>query len=607
MMVKQSFQDRYYQLLKLYVARPQEKHLAEAAELGRELVLADIPIEEIAELHEQALRHLGQDIPDIKLPDSDQLISAPLMELLMSYGLAGREVAVKQKQAQEEVRKLSYAVEQSPASIMMTDTAGNLEYVNPKFTQVTGYTREEVFGKNPRFLKSGKTPPEKYQRLWQTITAGGEWRGEFYNKKKNGELYWESASISAIKNAQGDITHFLAVKEDITERKQLQEQLLQAQKMETVGTLVGGVAHDFNNLLTAILGNAGFGLQNVRPDNPVYEYFVQIEKVAIKASELTNRLLSFSRRQVLRKKIINLNQTIDDLLKMLRCILGEDIQLSVECSPKLAPVYADPGQVQQVLMNLFTNARDAMPHGGKLTLKTRNLTKEELPAQLKGRGEPKDYVQIVMTDTGTGIVKESLSRIFDPFYTTKEVGKGTGLGLAVVHGIVAQHEGHVEVESEVGRGATFKIFFPAVTDAEAAEENQKKMSVIAGGGETILLLEDDEAVRNVTLRILKGLSYQVLTAEDERSAMKLLKSEKEKIDLVILDVVLPKESGPEIYTRLSQVQPGLPVLFMTGYDVEAKLAGFDPDAEQTSFAVLQKPFTKATLGQKVFELIENEA
>ncbi|MFQ5651065.1 MAG: response regulator [bacterium] len=567
--------------------------------------------DEFTKMVEGVIEHVGkgkiepQKRPVMKREEVFKLYSERLVNKLEQKMLELTTEVTERKRTEEALRKFSHAVEQSPATIMITDARGNIEYVNPKFTEVTGYTREEVLGKNPRILQSGETSPAEYQRLWLTITAGKEWRGEFQNKKKNGELYWEFFSISPIKNEQGVITHFVAVKEDTTERKQLQEQLLQAQKMETIGTLAGGVAHDFNNLLTTILGNAEFGLEDLRPDAPGYEHFIAIKEAANRASDLTNQLLSFSRRQVLKKKILNLNRTIEDLLKMLRRILGEDIELRVEFARKLAPVYADPGQVQQVLMNLFANARDAMPKGGKLMLKTRNVKRTALLDEPKDRQTARKYVQIVVADTGTGIEKENLAHIFDPFYTTKEVGKGTGLGLAVVHGIVEQHGGNIEVDSRPGEGTTVEIFFPAVKRTKATEDKPEPAHVTRGRGETLLLVEDEAVVLGVTVRILNYLGYKVLTARDGEEAMNLFQSEKNNIDLVILDVVMPKESGPDIYKKMTVSRPNLPVLFVTGYDVHAKLADFGLETEPRSIAVLQKPYTRESLGAKIRELLSH--
>ncbi len=383
---------------------------------------------------------------------------------------------------EEELRKLSRAVEQSPASIIVTDAEGQIEYVNPKFTQVSGYRRNEVQGKNPRILKSGTTLPGEYRHLWETITAGFEWRGEFQNRKKSGELYWESAAISAIRDPGGRITHFLAIKEDITERKlaeaehrRTQEQLIQAQKLESVGRLAGGVAHDFNNLLNVIHGYAELLLRAESEDPKVRERVEQILKASRRAADLTRQLLAFSRRQILEPRVVDLSVLVADLEKMLRRLIGEDILFSVVSPAQVGRIKADPGQVEQVLMNLAVNSKDAMPDGGALTIELADVDLLGGHDAAHEEVAPGPYVSISITDTGCGMVPEIQAHMFEPFFTTKGIGKGTGLGLATVYGIVNQSGGHIWVDSREGIGTTFKVCFPRVDEPVSA-------SGIDGGG-----------------------------------------------------------------------------------------------------------------------------
>lgn len=359
---------------------------------------------------------------------------------------------------QEENKKLSLAIKQSPSSIVITDKKGNIEYVNPKFTELTGYTLDEVIGKNSSILKSGKQNAEFYQVLWGTIYSGNEWRGEFHNKAKNGTLYWEEAVISPLFDKNKEITHFIAVKKDITDKKNLQEQLLQSQKMESIGILAGGIAHDFNNLLTVITGYSEIVLSQLKDNEKAVLGITEIKKATDRASSLTKQLLAFSRKQILQPKTVNLNEIVLDFSKMLRRLIGENIQMQIELEKELKFINADVGQIEQILMNLVVNARDAMTNGGKVIISTRSC---KLPNIEKRNPSSQEIFSILtVQDNGIGISKENMKHILDPFFTTKKDGKGTGLGLSVVYGIVKQHQGWINIESEKGKGTSFEIYFP---------------------------------------------------------------------------------------------------------------------------------------------------
>ncbi|MFQ5824450.1 MAG: PAS domain S-box protein [bacterium] len=511
------------------------------------------------------------------------------------------EDITKRKRTEEQFRKLYHAVEQSPSMVMIIDPFGVIEHVNPKFTEVTGYSAEEILGTNATEI--GDIFAQDYEKIWQILNAGKEWRGEFYNKKKNGEFYWEFASISSIKNSDGEITHYIKVAEDLTDRKKLEEQLLQSQKMEAIGRLAGGVAHDFNNLLTAISGYSDFLLNELDLNDPKRQDIEEIQKAGERAATLTRQLLAFSRKQMLQLERLDLNKTIKDLLDMLKRVIGENIDLKINLDVNLAAVRADSGQIQQALLNLCLNARDAMPKGGQLTIETHNLTKKQLKVQSLPLNPKQNYVQINIIDTGIGMDKNTLKQIFEPFYTTKELGKGTGLGLAVVYGIVKQHKGHIEVESRQGKGTSFNIYFPSDSDAEIGKKAINNSHKLRNDKKTILVAEDDETVRNVAVRILMGQGYKILMAKNGLEAIKVFEDESERVDLVILDVVMPKCSGPEAYEKLRLIKPDVPVIFTTGYDVKAELDELGQQ-EQEHVSVLQKPYTKETLGNTVRELLD---
>jgi PAS domain S-box-containing protein len=514
----------------------------------------------------------------------------------------------ERKKAEEQLSKLFRAVEQSPATVMITDTDANIEYVNPKFTQLTGYTLEEVIGKNPRILKSGETPPEEYKRLWDTITSGREWQGEFHNKKKNGELYWESASISSIKNAEGLITHLVAVKEDITGRKRaeeeraaLQEQLRQSQKMEAIGKLAGGVAHDFNNLLTVIKGYCQLSLVEMKESAPIRDTLEVINKAAEKAADLTRQLLAFSRRQIMEMRVLDLNALLQNLDKMLRRIIGEDIELVTSLGEDLGRVKADPGQIEQVVMNLAVNAKDAMSKGGKLIIETANVELDEAYARTHVAVTPGPYVMIAVSDTGTGMPLEVRDRVFEPFFTTKGKGKGTGLGLSTVYGIVKQSNGNIWVYSEPGKGTTFKIFLPRVDEPAEKLKVQEIGEEFPRGSETILVVEDDKEVRNLTVRILKRQGYTVLDGSYGDEAFSVCRQHKGPIHLLLTDVVMPGMDGRALSESLSQLHPEMKVLYMSGYTDDAIV---HHGVMEKGMNYIQKPFTVNGLTKKVRELLD---
>ncbi|OGW56012.1 MAG: hypothetical protein A2Z46_07800 [Nitrospirae bacterium RBG_19FT_COMBO_55_12] len=464
--------------------------------------------------------------------------------------------------------KLFTAVEQSPVSIIITDAGGDIEFVNPKFTQITGYTFEEVLGKNPRILKSGETPPEEYKRLWETVTAGNVWHGVFHNRKKNGELFWEAAAISPIQNDEGTITNYLAIKEDITERKKLEEQLRHAQKMEAVGQLAGGIAHDFNNILTAIIGYGNIAIMKIPEGDPLRHYLGQMLAAAERAAALTKSLLAFSRKQIINPQPVSVNVIIERVGKLLHRSIGEDIELKIVLTEKDTTVLADSGQIEQVLINLAMNARDAMPNGGNLIIETGQAEIDDQYIKGHGYGKRGMYVLISITDSGEGMDEKIRERIFEPFFTTKEVGKGTGLGLSMVYGSIKQHNGFINVYSEPGRGTTFTIYLPLLKAGARPAAAGEPAPPPKGGTETILLAEDDTALRNLARGVLEEFGYSVIEAVDGQDAVEKFNMLKDRIQLLILDVIMPKKNGRETFEEAKKIKPGIKALFTSGYPAE---------------------------------------
>lgn len=474
------------------------------------------------------------------------------------------------KRAEEAQKRLATAVEQAAEAIVITDTQGAIQYVNPALERMSGYGREEVIGKTPGIFKSGHHDDEFYKELWNTINSGKVWAGRFVNKRKDGSLFHTQATISPVRDTNGKITNFVAVKRDITEHLQLSNQLIQAQRMEAVGTLAGGLAHDFNNLLTVIGGFSELLLASKKKEDPEYEDLHKIFRSAVKGAELVQRLLTFSRKVEPKVIALNLNGQILEVEKLLERTIPKMIDIKTDLSGDLAEIKADPTQIEQVLMNLAVNARDAMPNGGKLVLKTRNVTLDREHCKVHIGASPGKHVLLKFSDTGHGMDKETLEHIFEPFFTTKEVGQGTGLGLAMVYGIVRQHGGHVTCSSEVGRGTTFNVYFPAI-ETKSRPEQRKSEESAAGGTETILLVDDDEFLRDLGERILRGAGYSVVSAANELEGLDLLRKEKTRISLVVLDLYMPEMDDAEFLKELLKIDPRVKVLAAGGYSVDLSL------------------------------------
>jgi PAS domain S-box-containing protein len=649
---------------------------------------------------------------------------APVKRENQHFVIASVVDITERRRAEERIRWLSLAVEQGPTSVVMTDLDGKIEYVNPKFTEVTGYSLDDVRGKTPRILKSGHTPLETYRELWNSITTGRPWHGELLNKKKDGTTYWDAVWVYPIRDGSGAVTRFLALKEDITARKgaqaqladtaarlqalmehahdgvsvispsgvilevnrrmaeiagrsitdivghniaeftsaesaatklaefaevvahgtgqvlgveilrpdstkvlldfalstvdlagerlvlalgrdvteqrTLEVQLRQAQKMEAIGRLAGGVAHDFNNVLTAVFGYVDLLREELPPDSSAHRDLAEVRKAAERAAGLTRQLLAFSRQQVLEPMVLELNELVIEFEKMLRRVIGEDVDLRLALDKKIGNVRADPGQLHQVIMNLVVNARDAMPTGGKLIIETSNADLSEQYAELHQPVVAGPYVMLAVSDTGMGMTPEIKARIFEPFFTTKERGKGTGLGLSTVYGIVKQSGGYIWCYSEVGRGTTFKVYLPRV-DAPAEALVRPKEAGSVAGHETVLLAEDDAMLRPLAKALLEKLGYKVLEASNATEALAASQAHKGPIHLLVADVVMPGASGRELARQLEASRPDTRVLYVSGYTDDAIV---HHGMLEPGLNFLQKPFTPAALARKVREVLD---
>ncbi len=497
-----------------------------------------------------------------------------------------RDISARKAAAAERDR-LAAAVEQTSDSIVVTAVDGSILYVNPAFERTSGYTGRELLGTHAKLLWDEEAPEQQADAV-RTIWAGANWKGTVRSRRKDGSFYTEEVVITPIHDEQGTAVGFMSAKRDVTRERALEAELRQAQKMEAIGRLAGGVAHDFNNLLTAISGYAELLAGRMAPGSTEASDVADIRKAAERAEGLTRQLLAFARKSVQQPQTLDLNDVVRDLAPMLRRLIGEDVELVVRAAPDLGPTVADRVQVEQVIMNLAVNARDAMPAGGRLTLETSNARLDAAFAACHPGVVAGAYASLAVSDTGCGMSSDVLDRVFEPFFTTKEQGKGTGLGLSMVVGIIEQSHGHVAATSEQGAGATFHIYLPRTDGAAEDAIRGDPEPVRGGGGETILVVEDEDAVRTLVCRVLEQHGYRVLAAHDPAEAIVLAADPRARIDLLLTDVVMPGLGGPELSDRIVRSRPTISVVFTSGYPQGAT---FGVGTPQSRRRYLAKPFT----------------
>lgn len=510
-----------------------------------------------------------------------------------------RDISTR-KRGQEELLRLATAIEQASETIEITGIDGTVLYVNPAFERTTGYRRDEAIGNNPRMLKSGKHDARFYEEMWATITRGEVWNGNFVNRRKDGKLFEEEASITPIKDAVGDIVNYVAVKRDVTKEVSLQRQLLQAQKMEAIGTLAGGIAHDFNNLLQVVLGYTELLVAEKDDADLEYHDLMRILTAANNGADLVQRLLTFSRKVEPKPVPLDLNRQIRQVGKLLRRIIPKMIEIKLNLSSPLAHIHADPTQMEQILMNLAVNARDAMPDGGTLTVATEDIILDEEFCKTHVGIQPGEYVQLTVSDTGHGMDKETATHVFEPFYTTKDVGRGTGLGLPMVYGIVQQHRGLIMLYSEVGTGAVFKMYFPAI--GRPTETDMEIVGVLpAFGTETILMVDDEELIRELGARILAKAGYSVLQATNGHEALRIFEKERSRLGLIILDLIMPEVGGKQCLKELLAMDPQARVLMASGYSSDVSVREC---LEIGAKGFVSKPYRMVELLQDVRKILD---
>ncbi len=510
-----------------------------------------------------------------------------------------RDISLRLETEAERDRLIA-AIEQTRDAIVITDKEANINYVNPAFEHITGYSYEEVLNKNPRILKSGEHDKYFYRDLWQKLNSGQTFQGRMVNKRKDGKMFTEETTISPIFDREGQVTNFIAVKRNITEQVLLELQLQQAQKMEAVGRLTGGVAHDFNNILGVIIGYAEMVLEEVDSTDNLHDPLEKILDAAEHSADIVRQLLAFSRKQTISPKIIDLNKAVLGMLKMLHRLIGEDIELSWIPDPEELLIKMDPVQIDQILANLCVNAKDAISGAGKIVIETTRATFDEDYCLQHIGFHPGEFVQLSVSDNGCGIDKKTQNHIFEPFFTTKELGRGTGLGLSTVYGIVKQNKGFINVYSELNRGTTFVVYFPS-----SDTENRESAKIAAAKnreirGETILLVEDELSLLAMTQKMLERMGYTILAANRPSEAIKIAEEYSGDIDLVFTDVVMPEMTGKEMAERIKPLYPNVRVLFSSGYT--ANVIAHNGILEE-GIQFIQKPYSKDALANKLRSIL----
>lgn len=528
--------------------------------------------------------------------------SAPVMYLgKMSVQAVIRDIT-ERKQVEKQLQLQGVALNTAANGIVITNMSGEIVWANPAFELLTGYSVEEALGKNPRdLIKSGAQNGDYYRSMWGAILSGKVWRGEIVNKRKDGTLYTEEMTIAPVRDTHGAITHFVAVKQDITDRKSLQQQLLQSQKLESIGQLAGGVAHDYNNILGVVIGYAELLKTRLADDRDSLAPVEAILTAATRAADLTRQLLAFARKDIISPKVLNLNAAVESIERMLRRIIGENISINFSPKEGLWNVKIDPSQLDQIFINLAANSRDAIQGVGQIDISLSNFGAGGEDTKTRPGMLPGKFVRMMFSDSGTGMKADVAMKVFEPFFTTKEKGHGTGLGLSTIYGIIKQNHGNIYVSSEPGKGTTFEIFLPRFDGAEDVSGDISKETARLGS-ETVLVVEDQEEMLDLTRASLENFGYHVLVAQGPEEAIRMCQTYKEPIQLLVTDVIMPVMSGKDLSMRIKELRPDIKILYMSGYTADK----LDPDGMiEGDIQFIQKPFTPAGLANKAREVLKS--
>ncbi len=594
-----------------------EKFMAMKQEDGRGKRVTDLAPPELAKIHEQKDQELlskgGIQAYECKVHNATGELRDAIFHKAILTGQDGQPLGIigavlditELKKVKKHLLLQESALNAAANGIVITDATGKILWANPAFATLTGYATEEVTGLTPQVLKSGRQDTDFYQQMWQTIASGQVWRGELVNRRKDGTLYDEEMTITPVRDAAGKITNFIAIKQDISQRKQMEAQYLRAQRMEGIGMLAGGIAHDLNNVLAPILMSIEL-LKDIHPDAETSDILRSLQDSAQRGADIVRQVLTFARGIKGERLLVAPKHLIKDMGRVAQEAFPRNIRVSTDVPINLWNVSGDPTQLHQVLLNLCINARDAMPDGGTLSMVARNETVKDLQSEVGIQIADGDYVVISVKDTGMGIPPELHERIFEPFFTTKEQGKGTGLGLSTVMGIVKSHHGYLRILSEPGKGAEFLIYLPAVKDAAPATETKEQTALPQGQGELVLVVDDEPAITEVAKDILIRNGYRVLTASDGTEAMALVAQNQSKVHLVVTDIMMPFMDGVALVRGLRKLAPKVKIIACSGLASGASMTSKVEELRRLGVSpIMHKPFTAQRLLVNVRNILHN--
>ena len=563
------------------------------------MALALSAVDFTEKFHEFSRAHEDWELDELVL--AILFFSAGLLMLFIQNVTENLEVEDKLAASNDQLLKFRNAIMQMNESVIITDQSGRIEFVNPAFSTITGYSEDEVVGKDPSVLKSSAQDPKYYDELWQTISQGEVWQGELIDRKKDGSFYPAEMTISPLFRDDGSISHYIAVQQDVSEKRELEERFHHMQKMEAIGTLVGGIAHDFNNTLSGISANAFLAKRKATLPDDTLRRLETIESLSFGAGEMISKLLSFARKGAMNMASLEVSSLFQEAMETSRLLVSKNVTLTLQSSISKTYIKGDADLLHQVMMNLINNACDAVEEvreGPSVTVTVDAFIEDDLFITKFGESKGWGFVHVAVSDNGMGMDAETIQYIFDPYFTTKEQGKGTGLGLAMIFGTVKSHEGYIDVESEPGAGSTFHLYLPVIQAQKDQPEDEANREIFNGNMETILFVDDNVEINEGMSAVIQGLNYRVLSCSNGKEGLELYKQHVDEIALVVMDIVMPEMSGPEAARAMREINPAAKIILISGYDLSDEL-----DDEMNYDELIQKPFSIRKISETIYRTI----